>query len=79
MAEENNLKTILENARYLLKKKSGFIQSADFTNTLVKKKDFYSFSAGSVFKHPFSGAIFDVGENGKHPVYRYAKAMWIEV
>ncbi|MGM0216495.1 type III-A CRISPR-associated RAMP protein Csm4 [Enterococcus sp. AZ109] len=76
---EAELENCCEEARFILKKRTGFIQSVTFHENLVKKKDFYSFSAGSVFKYPFKGEIYDVGENGKHPVYRYAKAMWLEV
>ncbi|MFP3770534.1 type III-A CRISPR-associated RAMP protein Csm4 [Enterococcus faecium] len=76
---EEELKTCCEEARFILKKRTGFIQSASFNESLVKKKDFYSFTAGSVFTQPFKGGIYDVGENGNHPVYRYAKAFWLEV
>ncbi|EGQ0370633.1 hypothetical protein G5J03_002604, partial [Staphylococcus pseudintermedius] len=27
----------------------------------------------------FNGDVFNVGHNGKHPVYRYAKPLWLEV
>ncbi|MDT2760810.1 type III-A CRISPR-associated RAMP protein Csm4 [Enterococcus xiangfangensis] len=76
---EEELETCCEEARFILKKRTGFIQSASFNESLVKKKDFYSFTAGSVFTQPFKGEIYDVGENGNHPVYRYAKAFWLEV
>lgn len=76
---EKELETCCEEARFIVKKRTGFIQSASFNESLVKKKDFYSFTAGSVFKQPFKGGIYDVGENGNHPVYRYAKAFWLEV
>lgn len=79
MATKDELAESIEGARYLLNKKSGFIQSETYSETLVKKKDFYSFASGSVFKNKFEGSIFDVGENGSHPVYRYAKALWMEV
>ena len=79
MASPEELSICLPKARYLLRKRSGFVQSDTYEETLVKKKDFYSFTPGSVFVTPFSGSIFDVGENGRHPVYRYAKAMWMGV
>ena len=70
---------IQDSDRFILKKRSGFIQSTTFAGQLVKKKDFYSFDSGSVFHHKFEGDIFNVSKGGKHPVYRYAKAMWLEV
>lgn len=78
MAEIKELPDSMKEARYLLKKRTGFVQSTNFSDNLVKKKDFYSFASGSTFKTPFEGKIFEVGENGRHPVYRYAKAMWLE-
>lgn len=65
---------------YTVQKKSGFIQSNNYANTFRKKRDFYTFQAGSVFKGKFDGDIFNVQDKlGKHPVYRYAKAFWLEV
>lgn len=79
MAKEHELEGSCRDARYTLKKRSGFIQSVNYSETLVKKKDFYSFSAGSVFTNPFKGGIFNVGIEGRHPVYRYGKPLWLEV
>ena len=44
-----------------------------------KKKDLYVFRAGSCFVHPFAGDIYDVSDGGSHPVYRYARAMFLGV
>ncbi len=77
--KNEDLESVLKEAQYLLKKRSGFVQSQNYSNQLVKKKDFYSFTAGSVFSTPFKGGVFDVSNQGNHPVYRYAKAFWLEV
>lgn len=79
MAKDEELKDSIKDARFILNKRSGFIQSKSYSETLVKKQDFYSFSVGSVFNTTFNGSVFNVGHNGKHPVYRYAKAIWLEV
>lgn len=79
MAKEEEIESALKEARYILNKRSGFIQSTNYSEMLVKKSDFYSFSSGSVFKNIFNGDIFNVGHNGKHPIYRYAKPLWLEV
>lgn len=73
MAKQEELDTALEDANYLLEKRSGFIHQSKY-----KKRDFYSFKAGSVFKNQFKGDLFDVG-NDEHPVYRYAVPMFMEV
>lgn len=79
MAEADELENVMEGARYLLLKRSGFIASPDYAPELRRKRDFYSFCAGSCFERRFAGNIFDVGGSGAHPVYRYAAAFWMEM
>ncbi len=76
---ENELSDeLLEGAAYALKRKSGFVQSENYADTFSKKWDFYTFAAGSTFFQKFTGYVFDVGCGGTHPVWRYAKAFWLE-
>lgn len=71
---------LLEGARYRLVKRGGFVQSASYARSPQKKRDLYEFSSGSIFKHTFTGDVFDVHDaDGAHPVYRYARAMWLGV
>lgn len=77
MVQEHEAQLLSEDDRYTLTKRTGYIQSETFDSTLVKKRDFFSFNSGSVFKNKFKGTIVDVGDNGMHPVYRYAKAYWL--
>ncbi len=79
MAKETEIEKTLINANYLLTKRSGFIQSNNYSDSLRKKRDFYSFVAGSCFETAFEGDIFEVGGNGNHPVYRYAKPFFLGV
>lgn len=79
MAKENEMEDSCEGARYMLSKRSGFIQSSTYSENLLKKRDFYSFTPGSVFINKFDGDVFDVSVGGNHPVYRYAKPLWMEV
>ncbi len=76
---EDELETALEGASYLLKKRSGFIDSETYAPEERKKKDLYVFAAGSCFHNGFKGAVYDVSTGGNHPVYRYAKPMFLEV
>ena len=39
----------------------------------------YVFAAGSCFKNEFEGDIYDVTNGGSHPVYRYAKPLFMGV
>ncbi len=71
---------LLAHARYRLLRKGGFVQSSTHNATPQKKRDMYLFAAGSVFAGTFAGDVFDVNATpGAHPVYRYARAMWMEV
>ena len=79
MAKDEELEKVLEQAQYMLLKRSGYVQSAQYAETQLKKRDFFSFSPGSCFTQLFEGDVFDVSCMGKHPVYRYAKPMFIGV
>ncbi|MEB7816245.1 type III-A CRISPR-associated RAMP protein Csm4 [Mammaliicoccus sciuri] len=79
MAKDSEIENVCTEARYILKKRSGFVQSQNYADNIVKKRDFYSFTPGSVFNRTFEGDIYNVGDSGKHPVYRYAKPLWLEV
>jgi len=79
MATEDEIEKAIENAHYLLLKRSGFVSSDTFAENPRKKKDFYVFKSGSCFKHSFEGNVFDVSVGGTHSVYRYAKPMLIGV
>ncbi len=79
MAKDEEVETALKNASYLVFKRSGFIYSPVQIKQLVKKKDFYAFKSGSCFENKFCGDIFDVSENLPHPVYRYAKPLFMGV
>lgn len=79
MCDDMELENVCENSNYILSKRSGFINSSTYSDNLVKKQDFYLFRAGSVFSRPFKGLIKDVAIIGKHPVYRYANPIFMEV
>lgn len=69
---------LLQGASYALVKRSGFVQSRDYAPVPLKKRDLFAFDTGSMFKTAFSGDVFDVAVDGSHPVWRYAKAFWME-
>ncbi|RRD93724.1 type III-A CRISPR-associated RAMP protein Csm4 [Clostridiales bacterium COT073_COT-073] len=78
MAKMEELSDCLENANYLLEKRSGFIFSDQVLGS-VKKQDLHVFAAGSCFTHLFVGDIFDVSNGSSHAVYRYAKPFFMGV
>lgn len=79
MTDEDALSQILSHASFEIIKRSGFIASESFSDTPRKKQDMYFFKGGSCFQKRFDGAIFNAAENGAHPVYRYAKPLFIGI
>jgi CRISPR-associated protein Csm4 len=76
---EKELENVINGAAYKIIKRSGFVASESYALENRKKKDLYVFAAGSVFNTSFIGAVYDVSEQGNHPVYRYAKPMMMGV
>ena len=77
--EEGELDEVIAGADYLTVKRSGWVGSVSYADSMRKKKDIYMLTAGSVFSRRFSGDIFDVSDGGKHPVYRYGKPMLMAI
>ncbi len=77
---DEELEQALLGAEYLVCKRSGFVASENYAPEQMRKKDLYVLKAGSCFRNKYKGDIYDVsGRMGKHPVYRYAKPIFIEV
>ncbi len=77
---EEELENALEGAEYLLCKRSGFVASEQYAPDQMRKRDLYVFRSGSCFSSRFRGDVYDVsGKGGTHPVYRYARPMFMEV
>lgn len=81
LPKDGELETALCGAEYLLCKRSGFVSSERYAPEQMRKRDLYVFKSGSCFSTRFSGDIYNVsdGKNGRHPVYRYAKPLMMEV
>jgi len=74
---EQEMEKALSGASYLLQKRSGFVYSDSYSEKSEKKRDLYLFAAGSCFEYPFEGGVYDVSAGGAHPVYRYARPMFL--
>ena len=80
LPQENEMVASLEDASYILLRRSGFVYSETYsTDEPLRKNDLYVFDSGSVFKNKFEGGVYDVGNGGAHPVYRYAIPFFIGV
>lgn len=76
---EDELDDVLDDSRYLLVKRSGFIDSYTYSKEQRRKKDIYLFKAGSCFNKTYQGDIYNVSSGGSHSVYKYAKPLFMGV
>ena len=79
LPKEDELEKSLDGASYLLQKRSGFVYSDIYAEEQRKKQELFVFQVGSCFTNCFDGDIYDVGNNGVHSVYRYAKPIFMGV
>ena len=79
LPKDSEIEDVLEGSNYLLEKRSGYISSNNYAEKLVKKQDIYFLKAGSLMKKRFAGDIYNVGGQGTHPVWRYAKPIMLGV
>lgn len=77
---DDELEAALNNAEYLLCKRSGFVASEQYAREQQRKRDLYVLQAGAYIRTRYNGDIYDVSDKrGNHPVFRYAKPMFMEV
>lgn len=77
LPNEEEISEVMVDAKYILKKSSGFAYSTE-AEELLRKQDFYKFKAGSTFTSTFKGYINDVRpEDFPHPVLNYAKGLFL--
>lgn len=79
LPRENEIDSVIKDARYNLIKRSGFIASDTYADEQRRKKDLYMFASGSCVEKKFDGDVYDVDSGGKHKVYRYGKPIFMEV
>lgn len=75
LPKEEEMDKVLDQASYLLEKRSGFVQSTGSFEER-KKADQYFLQAGSCLQNRFEGDIYEVGVGMSHPVYRYGKPLF---
>ncbi len=77
LPKENEMEKALYHAWYQVQKRGGFVASFEYASENRKKKDLFMLSAGSCFETVFQGDVYDVSDGGNHPVYRYAKPIFL--
>jgi CRISPR-associated protein Csm4 len=79
LPRDDELEMALDNAQYLLCRRSGFVSSDIYSDNQMRKKDLYVLKAGACIHNRYSGDVYDVSDHiGFHPVYRYAKPMFLK-
>jgi CRISPR-associated protein Csm4 len=80
LPREEEMERVLKDAEYILCKRSGFVSSDKYAKNYMRKKDLYVLKTGACVSEKYKGDIYDVsGKMGEHPVYRYAKPMFLKV
>ena len=79
LPSDSELEALLPGAEYMLTRRSGFIQSSTYAKDSRKKIPQVFLSAGSVLPGRFRSVLYEVGEAGKHPVYRLSAPLFLGV
>lgn len=79
LPKNEEIQQAVQEGAFALVRRGGFVQSPDYAPEPLKKKELYAFQAGSCFKTKFAGDVFDVSQNGAHPVYRCLKPLFLGV
>lgn len=79
LPETEKMEDVLKDASYSLLKRSGFVDSTIFDEQQMRKKDLYVLASGSCLRSIFDGCMVDERNGGRHPVYRYAYGLFLEV
>ena len=76
---DEDLDYALDGGWYTMIRRGGFVRSDTYSQSYSKKRTLYTLSPGSCLKDRFDGAMFDLSEGGKHPVWRCCKTLFVGV
>ena len=79
LPDDKELDAALDGAFYQLTRRAGFVASDTYAQMPRKKQTQYFLSAGSVLKRRFSGGLYQIGDSGAHPVYRFSRPVFLGV
>lgn len=78
LPREEETEQALQNASFRLVRRGGFVAGSQL-NEGHKKLTQIFLEAGSVLQNPFEGDLYSVCPDAPHPVYRYAKPLFLGV
>ena len=64
---DNEMEDVLDNAEYLLCKRSGFVASEQYAMEQQRRRDLYVLQAGTCIGKRYNGDIYDVSDKGGKP------------
>jgi CRISPR-associated protein Csm4 len=76
---DSELDEVLEDGWYSLVRRGGFIRSATYSPGQLKKRTIYMLAPGSCLRRRFKGGMFDLSDNGAHPVWRCGNSLFVGV
>lgn len=78
LPREDEMERALDGANFRLVRRGGFVASEQLSEGR-KKQAQYFLEAGSVLQNPYEGELYSVCPGAPHPVYRYAKPLFLGV
>ncbi|MCL2045533.1 MAG: type III-A CRISPR-associated RAMP protein Csm4 [Oscillospiraceae bacterium] len=79
LPQENEMEQIIHNSSYMLVRRSGYVFSDTYADDFLRKMDLYMLDSGAVVSQKYLGDLYDVSNEGNHPVYRYGKPLFLGV
>jgi CRISPR-associated protein Csm4 len=76
---DEELESVLKDSWYGLLRRGGFVRSESYAPRPLKKRSIYMLAPGSCLSRRFSGGMFDLSQQGSHPVWRSGNTLFVGV
>ncbi len=76
---DEEMEQVLEDGWYALLLRGGFVCSPSYAQRQLKKRSIYMLSPGSCLSRRFQGGMFDLSQQGSHPVWRSGNTLFLGV
>ena len=76
---DQELEDTLKDGWYALVRRGGFIRSNTYAPGQFKKRTIYMLAPGSCLRRRFKGGLFDLSDNGAHPIWRCGNTLFAGV
>jgi CRISPR-associated protein Csm4 len=79
LPDDANLESVLNEGWYTIIRRGGYVRSENYAQRQLKKRTIYMLAAGSCLKKRFIGGMFDLSDEGAHPVWRCGNTLFAGV